>query len=61
MDPHVLDAPGKIHVVLQIKDGAAHAPLGQGETHGTLEVGHEARFFGVHEGFDRDFPVAHVV
>ena len=59
--PHLLDALGEVDVILQVEDGAAQAPLGQAVAHGALEVGHQALFLGVHQGLDRDFPVAHVV
>src|SRR5665648_237883 len=59
--PHVLALLGKVDVVVQVEDGPAHAPLGQRVAHRRLEVGHEAGLFGVHQGLDRNFPVAHVV
>ena len=59
--PHLLDLLGELHVIVQVEDGAAQAPLGQGVAHGALEVGHEPFFLGVHQGLDRNLPVAHVV
>ena len=59
--PHRLDLLGELHVIIQVEDRAAQAPLGQGVAHGALEVGHESFFFSVHQGLDRNLPVAYVV